>query len=164
MTGDKKGTDPKKNKKNSTLKKSGSDENSQNGSGAYPGNNPMPAPTGSDSNGLPVDQPISQQTPGKRDELRKELLLELRSLRSDFIEICKNHLGKVDKKIVRLINLIGDDEIALDAPFYPQKKDFKQLIKMVQTLPIKPEKGRLKDIQKVVHLINELDKYLENLK
>ncbi len=85
---------------------------------------------------------------------RKQLVNELSSLRGQFHDITTRFQANVEARLVACINCLSA-EAGEEMPCAAKKQnELAALVKSVQELKLKPQKGRLKDIR----AINDLSK------
>lgn len=122
------------------------------------GEKPKPAKAGVPPTRAPKDagkRPIGRAISGKRTPAlsREMLTVELRRVRSLFLEIAERYLADTEGRIVALI---GDLEARK-----PPAPAVERLLEEIRALKVKPRKGRRKDLGRIETMLDSLRKTLD---
>jgi hypothetical protein len=82
--------------------------------------------------------------------VRKELLAQLQHLRTDAKEISRLYVANLQRDIVQLIDLVNEK------PF--QRTIFSQMKEQLDSINLKPEKGRRKDLRRIEDVVRSMQK------
>jgi len=86
----------------------------------------------------------------------KDLLLEkLKWLRSSLKEVLEKFELKRSSQIAEMIRTLEGKDIIAETPRPPRTKDIKRMIAKIESLKIKPQKGRAKDLRRIQRYIKE---------
>jgi hypothetical protein len=113
------------------------------GEGARPARKPPPA--------RKIASALSRPPTAKRS--RDILVLELRRLRSLFLEIAERYVANVEGKSAALIKSVEDGK--------PSSATVAELLEGIRDLEVKPQKGRRKDLARIERTIEAIRKSLE---
>jgi hypothetical protein len=112
---------------------------------------PAPPETGK-AGGKPVAKALARKrTP---QVARETLAVELRRIRSLFVEIAERYVADTEGRIVSLVDEL--DRRKLPAPCVDR------LLEKVRDLRVKPRKGRRKDLARIESLVDAIVKTLED--
>ena len=90
----------------------------------------------------------------KKNDLINELVDELGTIRMASTEIITRFQNNLEAEIVWCIDALLQQEPDNRPKLLENKKELKLLLEQLQTLKIKPQKGRFKDIRKIHELVN----------
>lgn len=90
------------------------------------------------------------KSPSKSEEVREELVRELKHLRVAVREVGENFILRREGEIETVIGLLAT------VPAASLKKDTPDLLNDIRGLKLKPTKGRLKDLKEICAFIEEL--------
>lgn len=99
-------------------------------------------------------KPVKKGPSGKRSTIEHELQIRLRWLRSMARTISRVYLSNLEHDIVDAIELMSEKKRSGQI----QTSDLRKALSLIESLKLKPEKGRKKDLKKIeqaVHLIVE---------
>ncbi len=92
--------------------------------------------------------------------IRKELLAEIGSLRSQFRDIITRYQTNLEAEMVWCIKSLSESDIN-DLPKAAKDKNrLTLIINKIKKLKIKPQKGRLKDIRKINDIVKDISENL----
>ena len=96
--------------------------------------------------------------------LKKELLAQLQHLRTETKEISRLYVANLQRDIVQLIDFLN--ERPSPKTKNPQKVDpiFLQMKDKLDSVNLKPEKGRRKDLRKIENLVRSMRKIVSSSK
>ena len=90
----------------------------------------------------------------------KSAVDEVEALRRLFRSTLKNFASSVETDLDRLREGISAKEATIKKPKIPAEliRDARDMVTLIRTLEIKPEKGRRRDLKKIVEVVEDLQK------
>ena len=94
--------------------------------------------------------------------LKKELLAQLQHLRTETKEISRLYVANLQRDIVQLIDFLNERQAPKTKN--PEKIDpiFLQMKDELDSINLKPEKGRRKDLRKIENLVRSMRKIVSS--
>jgi len=103
----------------------------------------------------------AQKKPTNPATARKQLANELSSLRGQFHDITARYQANVEARLVACINCLSGNENDGLPCVAKKQSQLTALVKAVQELKLKPQKGRLKDIRAIHELTKTVAEQLD---
>lgn len=99
----------------------------------------------------------SKQTPSPtRPELAQQVARELAKLRPVLRNIGTTLLDRLDGELAGLARSLNGEGVSGDRPVLPHTPVLSTMLADIQTLKLKPKKGRLKDLGRIEVLLESL--------
>ena len=96
----------------------------------------------------------------KPDKTRHELIAALQALRLLVKEVGGNYLASLQADVARVERAV--DARADDAPGPAQVAELRRMLKWINALEVKPQKGRRRDLRELDRIITRLSETVEN--
>ena len=90
------------------------------------------------------------------DSPQAELAVEAHHLRVLVRDVSHRLVNNLESDIVELIEMVGD--VSSDSD-----KELRKMVHLIQSLAVKPNKGRLRDLKRIRNLVRDLNLRLEEL-
>jgi hypothetical protein len=90
--------------------------------------------------------------------IRKELLAQLQHLRSEAKEISRLYVANLQRDIVQLIEFLNENQSGTAKKSRSANPGLAQMKDMLDSINVKPEKGRRKDLRKIEQAVRSMRK------
>ena len=90
--------------------------------------------------------------------LKKELLAQLQHLRTETKEISRLYVANLQRDIVQLIEFLNESPVNAAKSSRTVSPVFRQMKDTLDSINVKPEKGRRKDLRKIEQAIRSMKK------
>ncbi len=88
--------------------------------------------------------------------LRAELISELTALRTTFQDIAVRYQANLEAQIVTCINTLSSEQADELPEMARDEKQLQAALHACKNMPLKPQKGRLKDLRKIHSVVTAL--------
>src|SRR5207237_8655361 len=92
--------------------------------------------------------------------VRKELLAQLQHLRTETKEISRLYVANLQRDIVQLIEFLNESQNQPNTTKHSRADNllFSRMKETLDTISLKPEKGRRKDLRRIEHAVRSMKK------
>jgi hypothetical protein len=90
--------------------------------------------------------------------IKKELLAQLQHLRTEAKEISRLYAANLQRDIVQLIEFLNENQSGTAKKSRTANPVLVQMKEMLDTINVKPEKGRRKDLRKIEQAVRAMRK------
>ena len=90
--------------------------------------------------------------------MRKELLAQLQHLRTEAKEISRLYVANLQRDIVQLIDFLNENQSGAAKKSRAANPVFVQMKETLDTINVKPEKGRRKDLRRIEQAVRSMRK------
>ena len=90
--------------------------------------------------------------------MRKELLAQLQHLRTEAKEISRLYVANLQRDIVQLIDFLNENQTGAAKKSRTANPIFVQMKETLDTINVKPEKGRRKDLRRIEQAVRSMRK------
>jgi hypothetical protein len=92
----------------------------------------------------------------RKDFTKRELVERLRVLRSDIDTVVDHFHINCTARVEEMLRILEHREMIGDDVSEPGAKSIQRMLSILDEVKLKPRKGRLKDLKRVVSLLDEL--------
>ena len=90
--------------------------------------------------------------------VQKELLIQLQHLRTEVKEIGRLYVANLQRDIVQLIDFLNEDAAGKTKESRTARRVLTQMKETIESVNLKPEKGRLKDLRRIEDAVRSMTK------
>jgi hypothetical protein len=90
--------------------------------------------------------------------IRKELLAQLQHLRTEAKEISRLYVANLQRDIVQLIDFLNENQTGAAKKSRTANPILEQMKETLDSINVKPEKGRRKDLRKIEQAVRAMRK------
>jgi hypothetical protein len=93
----------------------------------------------------------------RRDMARRELVERMRVLRSDIDTVIDHFRINCTSRVEEMLRILENREVIGDDVPGPGDEDIRRMLKALDEVKMKPRKGRLKDLKRLILLLDDLN-------
>lgn len=117
---------------------------------------PAPAQNGAGSPHLDTDTADGDGKPRRKQEIAREIVLELQAMRGGLEELVQAYTARVDGQIATAARQLEQGVMGESERELPSTKSLNKLLRELRDTKLKPRKGRAKDLKRMENVADAL--------